>query len=242
MSDGKTISNVSAQLMTFPKNGIRKQGAKSGRWVLDFVNALATDKDGNSEEISNSLVKIGSQFARSVFITVSTVDALIKIGQNTLPKSHQLTYVINGIGFEDITIEFPVDRTPLDDFSFLVIASDASIFPIDADVLIGQHNPTPQTGTTVDADVVIFDFLFTGFNQLQLVIENTGGTNGLTATVEVSEDGTNFVASQGFPVNIPFGDFNIFQNSINHKFISVKVKAQVPASQTTFRIQANLER
>ena len=236
------IQSFSSQLMTYPKDGNRKQGAKAGRWVLDFVNGLATDKDGNSEEISNNLVKIGKNFARSVFISVSTVDAIIKIGQNILPKFHQLTYVINGIGFEDVTIEFPTDRTPTDDFSFIVIASDADQFPIDADVLTGNHTPTLQTGTSVDAFTTIMDFLFTGYSQLQIISENILGVNELEITVQISEDGVNWVDSQGYPATIAVNDADIFQSSVAHRFLRVQIHAKVALSQSDFRVQAELEK
>lgn len=238
----KSIQKLSTQIISYPKDGSRKLGAQAGRYVLDFENGLVTAPDGSTEEMSNDLKKIGSNFARSVFITVSTVDAKIKIGQNQLPQSHQLTYVVQGIGFQDMVIEFPVNRTPLNDFSFAVMASDSNIFPIDADVLVGSHNPTPQTGATVDAYTKVFDFLFTGFNQIELLIENTGGTNAMTVDVQVSEDDVNYVSAQSYPLDVAINDANVFQSSVNHRFIRVQVKSKNAGLPTNFRVQANLER
>lgn len=236
------IQNTSSQLMSFPADGDRKKGAKAGKWTIDFSAGLATDADGNSEPLSKSLPELGKNFARSCFITLSTVEAIIKIGQNTLPKSHQLTYVISGIAFEQMTIEFPTDRTPQDDFSFAVIGSDSPVFPIQADSLIGAHNPTAKTGTTTDSDVTVIDYVFTGYTENELIIENTGGTNTMIATVEISQDGTNWVAHQSYPADVLPNDFNVFASSVKHRYLRVRVKAKVSAAQTTYRVQLNLER
>ena len=236
------IQSVSSQLITYPADGNRKQGAKAGKWVLDFSQGLAVDRDGDSEAMSNNLFKIGSKFARSLFLSVSTTDVTIKIGQNILPKSQQLTYVINGIGFEDVTLEFPTDRTPLDDFSFIAIASDSPVFPIDADVLRGTHTPTVQTGTTVDALTTVFDFLFQGYTQMQIITENILAVNELEVNIQLSEDGVNFVSAQSYPLTVAVNDFNTFQNSIAHKFIRVQIHAKLAGLQTDFRVQAQLEK
>ena len=236
----KSIQKLSTQIISFPKDATRKKGAKAGRYVLDFENGLVTAPDGSTEEMSNDLKKIGSNFARSVFITVSTVDAKIKIGQNQLPKSHQLTYVVQGIGFQDMVVEFPTDRTPLDDFSFAVMASDSNIFPIDADVLVGFHNPTPQTGNTGAAYVTVFDFVFTGYSQIEIITENTGGVNTILVKIQVSEDAVNWVDHQGYEKSIPVNDSDVFSSSVKHKYYRVQVKNNPGSS--TFRVQANLER
>lgn len=236
------ISNISSQLANFPIGGERKQGAQAGIHVLDFANGLVKFPDGSQEAMSNSLGKMEKNFIRSVLITVSTVDAIIKIGQNVLPKSHQLTYVVNGINFENMSIEFPVDRTPLDDFSYLVIGSDSPVFPIDSDVLVGSHNPEAKIGTTTDAFVTIVDFNFVGFSSSEIIIENTLGVNIMTSNIEVSEDGVNWVSAQGFPLDVPINDFTIYQNSINHRYIRVSVKSKNAGQATDYRVQLNLER
>lgn len=236
----ESVQKLSTQIISYPKDATRKQGALSGRYVLDFENGLVTAPDGSTEEMSNDLKKIGSNFARSVFITVSTVDAKIKIGQNQLPQSHQLTYVVQGIGFQDMVIEFPVDRTPLNDFSFAVMASDSNIFPVDADVLVGFHNPTPQTGDTGAAYVTIFDFLFTGYSQIEIITENTGGVNTIFVKIQVSEDGVNWIDHQGYEKSIAINDSDIFSSSVKHKYYRIQVKNNLGIS--AFRVQANLER
>lgn len=228
--------------MSYPKDGGRKQGAQAGRYVLDFENGIVTAPNGDTEEMSNDLKKIGSNFARSIFIAVSTVDAKIKIGQNILPQSHQLTYVVQGIGFQGIVIEFPIDRIPVNDFSFMVIASDAEIFPIDLGTLIASHSPAVLTDTTTDAFVILEDFSFVGYNQVEMIIENTLGVNALTADVQVSEDGINFVSAQNYPLDIATNDANVFQSSVSHKFIRVRVKSKTPALPTDYRVQTHLER
>lgn len=236
------VQNASSQLMNFPKDGIRLQQAQAGIHSFDFVSGLVTFPNGDTQRMSNSLSKLGRQFVKSVFITLSTVDALIRIGQNVLPKSHQLTYVVNGIGFDHMSIEFPVDRTPINDFSYMVIGSDADVFPIDADVLTGSHTPSSKTGTSVDADTTIADFLFTGYTENEIIIENTGGTNTIVGTIEVSQDGVNWVAHQSYPADILPNDFNVFASSVKHRFVRVRVKAKVSAAQSTYRVQLNLER
>ncbi|HSA76437.1 MAG TPA: DUF6385 domain-containing protein [Nitrosarchaeum sp.] len=236
------IQNVSSQLMTYPADGSRKKGAQAGKYILDFAQGLVTPPSGASESMSKSLSKIGSQFCRSVFVTVSTVDAVIKIGQNVLPKSHQLTYVIQGIAFDTMEITFPSDRIPLNDFSFAVVGSDSVNFPLQADSLVGFHNPDAKTGNTTDAYVSIVDFLFTGYSNSEIIIENTGGTNIMTADVQVSEDGTNFVSAQSYPLDVAINDFNIFQNAIRHRYIRVRLKSKNAGNHTTYRVQLNLER
>jgi len=236
----KSIQKLSTQIISFPKDATRKQGAKAGRYVLDFENGLVTAPDGSTEEMSNDLKKIGSNFARSVFVTVSTVETKIKIGQNQLPQTHQLTYVVQGIGFQDMVVEFPVDRIPLDDFSFAVMASDSNIFPVDADVLVGFHNPTPQTGNTGAAYVTVFDFVFTGYSQIEIITENTGGVNTIFMKIQVSEDGVNWVDHQGYEKSIAINDNDVFSSSVKHKYYRVQVKNNSGSS--TFRVQTNLER
>lgn len=242
MSEQKLISNVTSQLMNYPKDGSRKLGAQAGKYVFDLVSGVVNAPNGDTEFMSNSLSKLGLKFASSVYISISTVDATIKIGNQVLPKNQQLTYVVNGISFDTMEITFPSDRTPKDDFSIQVIASGSSIFPIDADVLTGLHNPTPQTGNTTNNFVTVFDFLFTGFTQINIIIENTGGTNVMEATVELSQDGSNWVSAQGFPIDVAINDATLYQNSIKHRFIRVRVKAKNAGNQTTFRVQPNLER
>lgn len=242
MSEQVTIQKISSQLITYPSDGKRKTGAKAGRYLLDFEQGLVIAPDGTTEKMSNDLARIGKNFVRSCFIAVSTVDALIKLGQNILPKGQQLTYVINGIGFQNMEIEFPTDRTPKNDFSFLVIGSDSEVFPVSIDVLLATHQPTTQTGNTTDNYVTVFDILFTSYSQITLLIENTGGVNTMTAQVQVSEDGVNWVAAQGYPVDVAINDANVFQSSIKHKYYRVQVKSKVAGSATSYRVQANLER
>ena len=236
------IQNVSSQLMSYPSDGTRKLGAEGGKYIFDFVNGLVTSPLGSTESMSKSLVKMGKQFVRSIFITVSTVDVKIKIGQNILPKSHQLTFVVNGIAFDTMEIEFPVDRTPINDFSMAVIASDAEHFPLEADSLVGYHTPTAKTGSTTNAYVTIIDFVFTGYSSSEIIVENTDAVNALTCNIQVSEDGTNWVSAQSYPLDIALTDFNIFQNSIRHRYIRVRLIDKVLNSHATYRVQVNLER
>lgn len=238
----ENIQNVSNQLLSYPSDGTRKLGAQAGKYVLDFANGLVVAPDGTTESMSKSLSQIGSQFVKSCFITVSTVEAEIKIGQNTLPKSHQLTYVVNGIAFETMEITFPSDRTPLNDFSFAVIGSDAQFFPIQADSLIGFHTPSAKTGSTTDAYVTVLDFLFTGYSSSEIIIENTHATNIMTADIQVSEDGVNFVSAQNYPLDVANLDFNIFQNTIRHKYIRARLITKTSPDHATYRVQLNLER
>jgi len=236
------IQNISSQLMAYPSNGIRKQGALAGRYLLDFTHGLVVSPNGTNEQMSKSLATIGKQFCKSVFITVSTVDAKIKIGQNILPVGHQLTYVISGIAFETMEIEFPTGRTPANDFSFLVIGSDSDIFPISTDVLLAAHNPTPQTGNTGDAYVTVIDFSFRGYSQVELIIQNTGGANQMTADVQVSENDADWVSAQGYPIDVAINDANVFQSSVAHKFGRVRLKSKLAGNSTTYKVQGNLEK
>jgi hypothetical protein len=64
----------------------------------------------------------------------------------------------------------------------------------------------------------------------------------MVATVEVSQDGTNWVAHQGYPSDVLPSDFNVFASAVSHRFVRVRLKAKVSASQTTYRVQLNLER
>lgn len=236
------IQNVSGQLMTYPSDGSRKKNAQAGKYIIDFNNGLVNPPNGNSESMSNSLTKIGKQFVKSIFITVSTVDAVIKIGQNILPKSHQLTYVISGIAFDTMEITFPSDRTPLNDFSFAVVASDLPNFPLQADSLVGFHTPDAKTGITTDSYATVVDFLFTGYSNSEIIIENTHATNIMTADIQVSEDGTNFVSAQSYPLDVANLDFNIFQNTIRHRYIRVRLITKTSPNHATYRVQLNLER
>lgn len=228
--------------MSYPNDGSRKLGAQAGKYILDFANGLVVAPNGDSESMSKSLSQIGSQFVKSCFVTVSTVDAIIKIGQNILPKSHQLTYVINGIAFETMEITFPSDRTPLNDFSFAVIGSDALFFPLQADSLVGFHTPSVKTGNTTNAYVTIVDFLFTGYSSSEIIIENTHATFIMTLDVQVSEDGVNWVSAQSYPLDIPALNFNIFQNTIRHRYIRVRLITKTNPDHATYRVQLNLER
>lgn len=238
----QNIVNISSQMIQFPKGGSRKEKAQAGVHSLDFNNGLVTFPDGSSEGMSSSLGKIEKQFVKSIFITLSTVDAKIKIGSTVLPKSHQLTYVVNGIGFDNMTIEFPTNRTPKDDFSYMVIASDSDVFPITADSLIGSHNPEAKTGTTTNSDITVIDFIFVGFSENEIIIENTGVTNTMIATVEISQDGVNWVPHQGYPADVLPSDFNVFASSVKHRYLRVRLKAKVSGAQTTYRVQLSLER
>jgi len=237
-----SLQFISSQLMTYPADGSRKKNAEAGKYTIDLANGLVTSPSGVSESMSTSLSVLGKNFAKSFFITVSTVDALIKIGQNVLPKSHQLTYVISGIATEIIEITFPNDRTPLDDFSFGIIASDAEIFPLQIDTLLGFHNPDAKTGSTTDAYVTVVDFLFVGYSSSEIIIENTHATNVLTADVQVSEDGVNWVSAQSYPLDISALNYNIFQNSIKHRYIRVRVITKTSPNHATYRVQLNMER
>jgi hypothetical protein len=102
------IINPSSQLISFPSDGSRKTEAEGGKYVLDFDHGIVTSPLGETEEMNKTLAQLNTNFVRSVFITVSTVDAVIKIGQNILPKSHQLTFVVNGISFDTMEITFPL--------------------------------------------------------------------------------------------------------------------------------------
>jgi len=64
----------------------------------------------------------------------------------------------------------------------------------------------------------------------------------MTATIQISEDGTNWVDHQGYPLNIAFGSANVFASSVSHRFLRVRVKAQVATNQTNYRIQPNMEK
>lgn len=236
------IQNIFGQMLVYPADGNRKQQAKSGKYRLDFLNGLVTDPDGETESMSKSLSQLGTNFIRSCFITVSTVEATIKVGNNVLPTGHQLTYVVNGLAFEIIEITFPSDRTPKDDFSFSVIGSDAPVFPIESDTLVGLHNPTSKTGTTTASYVTVLDFVFRGYSSSEIIIENTHATNIMIADVQVSQDGTNWVSAQNYPLDVSNLDFNIFQNTINHRYIRVRLKTKTDPNHATYRIQLNLER
>ena len=86
------------------------------------------------------------------------------------------------------------------------------------------------------------DFLFTGYSQLQVISENTLGVNELEVEIQISEDGINWVTAQGYPATIAVNDADIFQSSVAHRFIRVQIHARVAASQSDFRIQAELEK
>jgi hypothetical protein len=230
------------QLMTYPVNGVRKQDAIEGKWKLDFALGLVTAPDGTSERMSNSLQNLKDQFARSCYISVSDANAQIKVGNNILPANHVLNHVISGLSFDSIEIDFPTGRTPTNDFSFVVIASNSPVFPLQIATEIVQHSITPKTGTTTDAYVDIMDFSFVGYGQSEIIIENTLGVNVLTADIQVSEDGVNYVSFQNYPLNIATNDANLFQSSIAHKFMRVRVKSKVAGNPTDYRIQMNLER
>ncbi len=228
--------------MTYPIDGVRKQDALEGKWKFDFALGIVTSPDGTTERMSNHLQNIKDQFARSCFISVSDANAKIKIGNNTLPANHVLNHVVSGLSFDSIEIDFPTGRTPTNDFSFVVIASNSPVFPLQIATEIVQHSPSSKIGTTTDAYVTLIDFLFVGYGQSEIIIENTLGVNVMTVDIQVSEDGVNYVSFQSYPLDIPINDANVFQSSIAHKHIRVRVKAKVGGSQTDYRLQANLER
>ena len=230
------------QLMTYPLDGVRKKNASEGKWRIDLALGLVTAPDGTTERISNDLQNLKDQFARSCFISVSDAEAKIKIGNNTLPANNVLNHIVSGLSFDSIEIDFPTGRTPTNDFSFVVIASNSVVFPLQIATEIIQHSPDAKTGTTTDAFVTVIDFLFVGFGQSEIIIENILGVNTMTTDLQVSEDGTNYVSFQNYPLDILPNDANLFQSSIAHKHIRVRVKAKVALSQTDYRISMNLER
>ena len=230
------------QLLTYPPNGVRKQDASEGKWKLDFALGLVTAPDGSTERMSNNLQNLKDQFARSCFISVSDANAQIKVGNNILPANHVLNHVISGLSFDSIEIDFPTGRTPTNDFSFVVIASNSPVFPLQIATEIVQHSPSSKTGTTSDNYATVIDFLFVGYGQAEIIIENTLGVNLMTADVQVSEDGTNYFSYQNYPLDVSANDANIFQSSIAHKHIRVQVKSKNSGLPTDYRIQVNLER
>lgn len=231
-----------SNIIAYPSNGAKKKGAAAGTWVFDFENGKVNLPDNTVEDMSASLNKLGKQFAKSFFIFVSTVDAEIRIGNYLLPKGQQTTWVINGISVDTLTIKLPNDRTPVNDFSLQVFASDATTFPIDMETIIANHNPDAKTGTSTDSYVTVCDFVFFGFNQLEIITENTHGSNGLTMNIQVSDDGTNWADYQGYPQNIAFGAKDVFGTSNAFRYYRLQVKSQTAGNAATYRVQPNLTR
>ena len=100
------------------------------------------------------------------------------------------------------------------------------------------------TGTTVDAYPTTsqYENKRIGYqNHKYLIIENTGGTNGLTYKVEVKDhSGTGlrtFQVNGSDENNIALSSHDEVSIDGNYSYISISAKAQVASSQTTFSLR-----
>jgi hypothetical protein len=233
---------TTANSISFPNDGTKFYSALAGTYQLDFEQGTVTDPNGKSTPMSSSLMKLQEQFVKSLYVWVSTVAATIKIGNNILPQMQQNAFIISGIGFNTMSITFPGNRTPVNDFAFQVLATDSPVFPYDVSTLIGNYAPPALTGNAPDAYGVAKDVLALGFSSIVFQIFNTDPAHILDAEVQGSEDGQNWVTEQGYPLTIVAQAQDVFADQIKHAYYRVLLKNDTAGQAVPFIVATALMR
>jgi len=236
---------VAAQLITYPITGVRETSVTEGVWRFNLKAGYVTKPDGSSSRMSTSLNYIRDQVCRSCFILVSDADVKVRIAGRILPNDHTLVHVLQGMEFDSIDLEFPTGRTPTNDFQFTVAASNSPILPFQVEQTLTHHRST-ETGTTTNSYVTIYDTHIGGYDQAMVTVENTAGSNSLTARLEYSEDGTDYYKdpdwNAGADLAIAASSYDTYASSIKHHFIRVQVKSTSTDAHTTFKVIQNIMR
>jgi len=210
-----------AFMIAYPKDGTKKNNAIAGTYLFDFDNGKVTDPNQQTTDMSNNLKKLQKDFVKSVFIFVSTQDAIIKVGNTVLPQRQNLAWILNQFHFTQMSITFPSGRTPSSNFGFQVVASTEDIFPLNVNNLSQIFTIPTITGNCSASLATLFDILSSGFGQIVIATENTDATNSITLHVQYSEDGVNWFDYQGYPVTLAVGDTDNFAASVQHAYYRV---------------------
>lgn len=234
---------ISGSLISYPADGTKFYGAKAGTYKISFDSGTVSGPSGGSKAMSNTLKGIEANFVRSVFVWVSDIRAKISIGGNILPSLQQPNFIIQGILFQEMTIEFPDSMIPVDDFAFQVIASDKDIFPLNISNLVGSFTPDTYSGNTGDAYATVKDIYALGYGNIVFQTFNLDGANALDVQVESSEDGVNWAPEQGYPVTpLAAGDSDIFSDGVKHAYYRIQVKSHAAGTPAAYLIAITLVR
>lgn len=232
-----------AFIIAYPNDGSKLDSAiGGGSYQFDFELGTVTDPDGASSYMSTNLKKLGKETCKSVFIFVSSEDAVIKIGNTVLPQRQNIAYVLNQFHFTQMSISFPDNRTPNNVFGMQVIASVEDLFPLNIDNLSQQFSiPTISGSINNSALETLFDILTLGYGQVALITMNVDATNNLVVHVQYSEDGINWVDYQGYPATLTPGQNDQFATTVQHAYYRVYAEGSAAAA-TAYKIQSTLSK
>ena len=211
-----------------------------GDVMLDFRHGVVTDSLGNQTLMNTNLDYYGLTQANSIAIYASDAEAEINIGNSLTLKDHQITHQINNYGFDYVRVNIPDLSTPNDKSQLMFVASTDQILNYNFKNYAHFRDVT-DTYTTTNSYATVVSHHVGGYDQFIFYIDNTGGSNAMTATVEVSNDGTNFFTLSGYVggVNIAANDTNIFASDQQHHFYRVQLKSTSSGNHTTAKVYWN---
>ena len=223
-------------LTTF--DGDEITGITSGSVQLDFVAGTVTLPNGAVSNMNKNLNDLGLSQCNSIGVWCSDADAQIFVGSALSLADHQLSHVVNQYGFSTVRIEIPANSTP--------DATNQIFFMASTDQWMGYSFPriSHQRGLIQDTSTAVNTVYLSkhvgAYNQFLITTQNTHGANALNLTIEFSENGTDWVAEQGYvtPVTIAGGgtNFNAFASEVEHHFYRARIIDTVGGNHATFDI------
>tara|TARA_R100000963_G_C4639479_1_gene103192 strand:+ start:205 stop:912 length:708 start_codon:yes stop_codon:yes gene_type:complete len=221
-------------------NGEPIKNLPTGDVMLDFRHGVVTDSLGNQTLMNTNLDYYNLTQANSIAIYASDAETEINIGNSLTLKDHQITHQINDYAFDYVRINIPDLSTPNDRSQLMFIASTDKILNYNFKNYAHFRDVT-DAYTTTNSYATVVQHHVGGYDQIIYYIDNTHGSNAMTAQVDVSNDGTNFFTLSGYVggVNIAAGDTNIFASNQQHHFYRVQLKSTTGGSHATAQVYWN---
>jgi hypothetical protein len=229
-----------ARTIAYPIDGTFKTAVKSGKWRFNFMNGEVTTPDNKTDDMSTKLEKIGDKRIRSILIIVSDPRTKITLGANEISNnSKDCVYVINGIEFQTLVLDFPTGNVPEDNHAFLICGCTASEFCNNVERTILQYTPAViTTPLLADAHQTVLQFHFPPYARSDMIIRNVGAVNSLTYQIGYSNNGIfwNNVAE----VPIAALASGLVAITLQFKFVRIQIRRTTAALDTTYELYPNL--
>lgn len=105
------------------------------------------------------------------------------------------------------------------------------------------------TGTTVNAEVSVLEFDARPYDVLTFYVENTGGANGLTYSIDGDQHSDFSTETEAISANVAAGAYGTIYSEpagatfhLKYKYYRVTVKSQVGGSHTTYQLHVTAKR
>jgi len=219
--------------------GAELSGVTSGDVFLDFVAGTVTLPDGTVSNMNKNLNDLGLSQCNSIGVWTSDADSTIYIGSTVTLSDHNLSHVINNLGFSSVRISIPANSTPDNTNQFFFMAGTDGWLGYSFPEI--SHQEGKISGTTTNTNTVYLQKHIGSYNQFLITTSNTHGSNSLDVQIEFSENGTDWFLDSGYTtaVTVTSGSYNQFSSEIEHHFYRVLLASTSSGNHATFDLIYN---